>query len=321
MRAIRPKRPGGVDILKLEEFATPSPGPDEALVRVEVAGVNFLDIHQRAGDIKNPSTPIPLGVEGAGVVEAVGDDVTDVSEGMRVAWASCPGSYATHLVAKADKLVPIPDGIETRVAGAAMMQGVAAHYLANRVYPLKARDFAVVLAAAGGVGMLLCQMAMKKGAKVIGVVSTQAKAKAVRELGLEHVFLYGGEELPKRVKSVHEAGATVVYDSVGKDTFPTGLKALRPRGMYVLFGRSSGDVPPLNVTLLARKSLFLTRPRFANYTRARTELLFRANAVFEALAAGTLKVHVGATFPLAAARIAHTKLASRETMGKVLLLP
>jgi NADPH:quinone reductase len=320
MRAIRPKRAGGTEVLKLTEFPTPTPGPREALVRVEVAGVNFLDIHFRRGDFE-VEPPLMLGVEGAGVVEAVGDDVTDVSVGMRVAWAGCTGSYATHLVAKARKLVPIPDGIDTRTAGAAIMQGMTAHYLTRKAFRLKRDDFAVVYAATGGVGSLLCQMAKQAGATVIAFVSTPAKVKLAKEAGLEHVFFYEAKDLVKRVRSISGLGPHVVYDSVGKDTFATSLQLLRKRGTCVVYGRSSGPVAPFNVAELAKKSLYLTRPVLAHFTSNRKELLFRANAVFDAIKAGTLKVKITASFPLAAASIAHTKLASRETTGKLVLLP
>jgi NADPH2:quinone reductase len=322
MLAIRPDAPGGPEILKLAELPTPSPGAGEALVRVEAAGVNFIDIYQRSGQYQVPR-PMALGMEGAGVIEAVGAGVTDRRPGERVAWAGCPGSYATHVVARADALVPVPAGVDPAIAAAAMLQGMTAHYLAHDTFPLKPGDTCLVHAAAGGVGLLLCQMARRLGARVFGTVSTEDKAERARAAGADEVILYTRADFLAEIRRLTgDRGVDVVFDSVGKDTFDRSLSCLRPRGMMVLFGQSSGAVPPLDLQLLAaRGSLFATRPKLGDYTADRAELLARAGAVLGAVERGDLSIAVGATFPLADAEAAHRALAGRGTSGKVLLMP
>jgi NADPH2:quinone reductase len=322
MRAIRPNRTGGPEVLEIEDLPTPAPGPGQALVRVEAAGVNFVDIYQRTGLYKLP-LPLPLGNEGAGVVEAVGEGVTEVRPGERVAWAGGPGSYATHAVIAAAALVPVPEGVGAKTAAAVMLQGMTAHYLTHATYPLAPGDTCLVHAAAGGVGLLFCQMAKRIGARVIGTAGTDEKAARARAAGASEVVVYTRADFAAEARRLTSGrGVDVVYDSVGKDTFEKSLDCLRPRGMLVLFGQSSGPVPPVDLQVLAQRgSLFATRPRLHDYTRTRAELLERAGAVLGAVARGELAVEIGATFPLAEAAEAHRKLGGRETTGKVLLLP
>jgi NADPH2:quinone reductase len=322
MRAIRVHRKGGPEVLQLEELPTPRPGAGEALVRVEAAGVNYMDVYTRTGAY-GAEMPLTLGAEGAGVVEAVGEGVSDVRAGERVTWASAPGSYASHVVARADKLVPVPDGVSAQDAAAAMLQGMTAHYLAHATFPLKRGDTCLVHAAAGGVGLLLVQMAKRAGARVFGTVSTEEKAKLAREVGLDEVVFYTREAFDEVVRARSGGrGLDVVYDSVGASTFDKSLLCLRPRGMMVLYGQSSGRVPPVDLQVLnARGSLFVTRPTLRDYTATRAELLERAGAVLGGIARGELKLRIDRTVPLANAADAHRALESRETSGKVLLLP
>ncbi len=322
MLAIRPNRTGGPEVLVLEEHPTPAPGPGQALVRVEAAGVNFIDVYQRSGLYPLP-LPLALGNEGAGVVEAVGEGVSEVRPGERVAWANGPGSYATHNVIPAAALVPVPAGIHAKTAAASMLQGMTAHYLVHGAFPLGPGHTCLIHAAAGGVGLLFCQMAKKAGARVLGTAGTDEKAARARAAGADEVIVYTRADFAAEVRRLTDGrGVDVVYDSVGKDTFDKGLDCLRVRGMMVSFGQSSGSVPPLDVQVLARRgSLFLTRPRLHEYTHTRAELLGRAGAVLGAVARGELVVTIGATFPLAEAAEAHRRLAGRETSGKVLLVP
>jgi NADPH2:quinone reductase len=322
MFAIRPTHPGGPELLTLAETPTPAPGPGSVLIRVEAAGVNFIDIYHRTGLYPMP-TPLPLGLEGAGTVEAVGPEVTTLAPGDRVAWASVTGSYATHVVAPVEKLVKVPEGVGLKVAAAAMLQGMTAHYLAHATYPLTSDSRCLVHAAAGGVGLLLCQMAKRLGARVIGVVSTEEKAKLARGAGADQVVLGTKDNYSEAALQFSDGrGVDVVYDSVGKDTFEGSLNCLRRRGMLVLYGQSSGPVPPVNLQILAQKgSLYLTRPSLGDYTATPDELRNRAEAVLGALQRGELTVTVGATFPLADAALAHAALEGRKTVGKVLLLP
>jgi len=322
MLAIRPDAPGGPEILRLTEAPKPAPGPGEALIRVEAAGVNFIDIYQRSGQYKVPP-PIPLGVEGAGVVEALGDGAVGISVGERVAWASGPGSYATHVVVPSARLVPVPSGLDAPIAAAAMLQGMTAHYLAHSTFKLGASSVCLIHAAAGGVGLLLCQMAKRAGATVIATVSTVEKAALAKAAGAAHVILYGSVDfLAETRKITGNQGVDVVYDSVGKDTFARSMDCLSPRGMLVLFGQSSGAVGTFDPQLLAQKgSLFLTRPTLADYVATPEALLHRAGAVLGAIKAGELSIRIGATFPLAEAAEAHRALAGRTTTGKVLLIP
>jgi NADPH2:quinone reductase len=322
MRAIRPAETGGPEVLVLSELPTPEPGPGEALVRVEAAGVNFIDIYQRSGQYPLP-LPLPLGSEGAGTALAVGPGVADVKPGDRVAWASGPGSYATHVVIPAARLVPIPEGVDTRTAAAAMLQGMTAHYLVHATYPLKQGDTCLVHAAAGGVGLLLCQMASRAGATVIGTVSTDEKAARARAAGAHETILYTRDDFLAETRRITGGrGVPVVYDSVGRDTFAKSLDCLRPRGMMVLFGQSSGPVPPVDLQILAQKgSLFATRPKLGDYVATPEELRERAGAVLGAIRRGELTVRIDEAFPLAEAAEAHRKLGGRKTTGKVLLIP
>ncbi|WP_437941918.1 quinone oxidoreductase family protein [Sorangium sp. So ce341] len=322
MLAIRPKAAGGPEVMTLEEHPTPTPGPGEAVVRVEAAGVNFIDIYQRSGQYKI-EPPIPLGLEGAGRVEAVGPAVTGVREGDEVAWAGGPGSYATHVRIPVAKLVPVPAGVGAKRAAAAMLQGMTAHYLVRSTFALGPGHTCLVHAAAGGMGLLLCQMAKRLGARVIGTVSTEEKARLAREAGADEVILYTQADVEAEARRLTGgAGVDVVYDGVGRDTFEKSLGALRPRGMLVLFGQSSGPVPAFDPQILSQKgSLFLTRPTLGHHTATREELLQRAEDVLGAIARGELTISVGATYPLAEAAEAHRALAGRATTGKVLLVP
>lgn len=322
MQAVRVHEFGGPEVLRFEEVDTPEPGAGQARVRVEAVGVNFIDIYHRTGLYKN-ALPLGLGQEAAGVVEAVGPGVTGVRAGDRVAWKDQFGSYATEAVVPTEKLVPVPDGVSAQDAAAVMLQGMTAHYLTHSTYPLKAGDTCLVHAAAGGVGLLLCQIAKLRGARVIGTASTEEKARLAREAGADEVILYSQEDFAAAAKRENGgAGVEVVYDGVGKDTFDRSLDSLRPRGYMVLFGQASGPVPPFDPQILnAKGSLFLTRPTLGFYTLTREELLWRAGALFGWIAEGRLRLRVGQTYPLADAAQAHRDLAARKTTGKVLLLP
>jgi NADPH2:quinone reductase len=322
MRAIRVPQYGGPEAMRLEELPTPAPGSGQALVRIEAAGVNFIDVYQRTGLYKGP-LPLPLGLEGAGVVEAVGTGVTTVRSGDRVAWTGIPGSYATHNLVPADRLVTLPSGLDARAGAAAMLQGMTAHYLAHSTYPLRPGDTCLVHAAAGGVGLLLCQMARRAGARVVGTVSTEAKARLAREAGAHEVILYTQVDFLAELKRLTGGqGLQVIYDSVGRDTFEKGFDGLAPRGMMVLYGQSSGSVGPIDPQILNQKgSLFLTRPSLNHHILTREELLRRAGDVLGWIQRGELSLRIGATFPLAEAAEAHRQLEGRKTTGKVLLIP
>lgn len=322
MKAVRVHEYGGPESMKLEELPTPQPGPGQVLVKVEAAGVNFIDIYQRSGQYQG-ALPLPMGSEGAGTVEATGPNVSDLKVGDRVGWKDVQGSYATHVVAPAEKLVPLPPKLEAQDGAAIMLQGLTAHYLTHSTYPLKSGETCLLHAAAGGVGTLLTQMAKMRGARVIGTVSTEAKAALAREAGVDEVILYTQQDFEAEVKRLTDGkGVPVVYDSVGKDTFDKSLNCLKPRGYLVLFGQSSGAVPPFNPqTLNAKGSLFLTRPSLGHYTLTREELLQRAGDVLGWVAEGKLRVWVDRTYPLAEAAQAHAALAGRQTTGKVVLKP
>jgi len=321
MQAIRPRQTGGPEVLQLGEMPTPQPGAGEALVRVEAAGLNFIDVYHRTGLYPLP-LPLPIGLEGAGTVEQVGGSVSDLKVGARVAWASVSGSYATHVVAPAQRLVPVPDNVATDVAAALLLQGMTAHYLMKTVFPLRAGHVALVHAAAGGVGLLLTQMAKQAGAQVIATVSTEAKAALAKDAGADHVINYQVSEFAGEVKRLTGGrGVDVVYDSVGKATFDGSLDALAVRGYLVLYGQSSGIVPSLDPAKLAKGSYCLTRPSLPHYTATRAELLSRANDLFELVGAGHLRVRIERTFPLAQAADAHRALEGRATTGKLLLIP
>ncbi|HSH82437.1 MAG TPA: quinone oxidoreductase [Herpetosiphonaceae bacterium] len=322
MRAIQLQSHGGPEVLEYVDVAMPEPRPGEARVALEAVGVNFIDIYYRTGAYKAELPLIP-GQEGAGRVDAVGEGVTDIAVGDRVAYAMHTGAYAEHATVPASKLVPIPDQVETAVAAAAMLQGMTAHYLTHSTYPVKPGDQVLVHAAAGGAGLLLCQIAKRLGARVIGTVSTEEKARLAREAGADEVILYTEQDFVRETRRLTDgAGVHVVYDSVGKTTLDGSLAVLQPRGYLVLFGQSSGAAPPLDPQVLnARGSLFLTRPTLAHYVRTRDELLWRANDLFNWIGAGELVVRVDRTFPLAEAAEAHRALESRRTTGKLLLVP
>jgi NADPH:quinone reductase len=322
MRAIRVHEYGGPEAMRYEELPDPRPGPGQALVRLDAAGVNFIDVYQRTGLYKG-ALPLSLGLEGAGVVEAVGDGVTTLRPGDRVAWTGVPGSYATHTVVPADRLVTLPAGVDTKAGAAAMLQGMTAHYLVHSTYPLKAGDACLIHAAAGGVGLLLCQMARRAGARVVGTVSTEEKAALARDAGAHDVIFYTRQDFEAEVKRLTAGqGLQVVYDSVGRDTFEKGLSCLAPRGYMVLYGQSSGPVPPFDLQVLNTKgSLFITRPSLNAYVMTRDELLERAGDVLGWIKDGTLKLRIEHVFPLAQAADAHRALEGRKTTGKVLLIP
>lgn len=322
MRAVRIHEYGGLEVLRLEDVPLPEPGPGEARVKLQAIGVNFIDIYQRTGQYPLP-LPLILGGEAAGVVDVLGPGVEDLRPGDRVAYASHQGAYAEYAVVPAWKLVRIPDSLDIQQAAAVMLQGMTAHYLTHSTYPLKPGETALVHAAAGGVGHLLVQMAKQRGARVIGTVSTEEKARLAREAGADEVILYTEVDFEAEVKRLTGGkGVDVVYDSVGKATFDKSLNCLRPRGMMVLFGQSSGRVPPFDPQILNVKgSLFLTRPSLGPYIANRAELLWRANDLFTWLTSGQLQVRIDQVFPLAEAAQAHRYLEERKTKGKVLLIP
>lgn len=322
MRAIQIDRHGGPEVLALVERPAPSPGPGEALVRVEAAGVNYIDIYHRTGIYPLPLPMVP-GLEGAGTVTALGPGVEGVGVGDRVAWTSVPGSYAEVVVARVAKLVPVPPGVDLPTAAAAMLQGLTAHFLVRSTYPLAGGEWCLLHAAAGGVGLLLCQLARRIGARVIGTVSTPEKAALARAAGAEETILYRDQDFEAEVLRITGgAKVSVAYDSVGRTTFQKSLACLRPRGMLVLFGQSSGLVPPIDPQALSQHgSLFLTRPRLNDHVASRAELEWRTREVLGGVAAGSLDIRIHAALPLARAAEAQQKLESRETSGKLLLIP
>jgi len=322
MKAIQVKQPGGPEALELVDIPVPQPKPDQAVVKIAAAGVNFIDTYQREGRYKVP-LPFVAGQEGAGVVTAVGSETTSVKPGDRVAWAGIQGSYAEYIAAPANRMVALPAGVSDREAAAVMLQGMTAHYLAYSTFPLKRGQTALVHAAAGGVGLLLVQIAHNIGARVIGTVSTEEKAKLVREAGADDIIFYTQDDFESETRRLTGGkGVDVVYDSVGKTTFEKGLNVLRPRGMMVLFGGSSGAVPPFDpIALSAKGSLFLTRPTLGHYTATREELEARASDLFAMLAGKKLKLRFEHIYPLADAQQAHRDLESRKTTGKLLLVP
>jgi NADPH2:quinone reductase len=322
MRAIRVSQPGGPEVLRLDDIPDPTPGAGEALVKLDAIGVNFIEVYQRKGLYARP-LPFTLGSEGAGTVVAVGSGVTAVRVGDRVASSELQGSYAELATGKADRLVVLPGGVDTRSAAALILQGITAHYLATSTYPLRRGDSCLVHAAAGGVGLLLCQIAAGRGARVIGTSSTAEKAAIARAAGAQEVILYTEQSFVEETRRLTSGrGVQVVYDSVGETTFEGSLDALAPRGMLVLYGQSSGPVPPFDPQLLNRKgSLFLTRPTIAHYVATREELAMRANDLLTWLRDGELTLRIDRTFPLQAAAEAHAALEGRGTSGKVLLIP
>jgi NADPH2:quinone reductase len=320
-RAIVVQEVGGPEVLRLEETAAAEPGPGQVRIQVAACGVNYIDVYHRTGLYPRP-LPFGAGLEGAGVVEVVGAEVSQLRVGDRVAWSGIPGSYASALVAPAEPLVRIPDGIDERTAAAAMLQGMTAHYLVHGTRETRPGDTALVHAAAGGAGRLLVQMLVRAGATVIGTCSSAEKERQVRAAGAQHVIRYTETDFAPEVQKITEGrGVDVVYDSVGRTTFDGSLASLRPRGLLVLFGQSSGPVPPLELGRLSAGSLFVTRPSLLHYSADRSERELRAGSVFDAIREGRLDVPIGAEFPLADAAEAHRALESRATTGKLLLLP
>ena len=321
MKAIQVRRVGGPEVLELADIPVSAPKPNEAVVKIAASGVNYVDVYYRAGRYTTP-LPFVAGQEGAGEVVAVGSDVQSVKVGDRVAWTMLLGTYAEYAAVPADRLVKIPQGIDDRQAAATMLQGMTAHYLSHDTYPLKKGETALVHAAAGGVGLLLVQMAHNLGARVIGTVSTEEKAQLARAAGADEVILYTQVDFEAETKRLTGGkGVDVVYDSVGKTTFDKGLNVLRPRGYMALYGGSSGAVPPFEPAVLTQKgSLFLTRPSLGAYIATAQELQQRADAVFDMVATGKLKLRVEHIYPLKDAAQAHRDLAGRKTTGKLLLL-
>ena len=321
MKAIRVHEPGGVDALRYEEVPDPSPGEHEVLVAVEAAGVNFIDVYHRTGLYPLP-LPIALGREGGGHVLEAGRDVSDFEPGDLVAWEGTPGSYAERVVVPAKRLIAL-DGLSPRQGAAIMLQGLTAHYLACSTVPLQPGDVCLVHASAGGVGLLLVQIAKMRGATVIGTAGTHEKATLARNAGADYVIVYTEQDFEQETKRItNGAGVRVVYDSVGRTTWEGSLRCLRPLGTLVLFGQSSGPVPPLDPLMLSRNgSLFLTRPTLAHYTTTREALVARASDVTAWVRGGQLDVHIGGEFPLSHAAEAHRQLESRQTTGKLLLIP
>ncbi|GAC1575667.1 MAG: quinone oxidoreductase [Candidatus Elarobacter sp.] len=322
MNAIRIDRLGGPDVLQLADVPTPVPGPGEALVRQTVAGINYIDVYLRTGLYKT-ALPFVLGREGAGTVESVGAGVTEVKPGDRVAYAQTPklGGYAAYNAVPVRELVPVPAGVDDATACAAMLQGMTAHYLATDTFPLRPGHVALVHAAAGGVGSILVQLAKARGATVIATAGTEAKAQLARDAGADHAIVYSGTDFAEATRAiVGDHGVDVAYDSVGKDTWERSLSLLKPRGMMIVYGNSSGPVPPIEPQKLAAAgSVFFTRPTLVDYIASREDLLRRARELFDLIAAGKLKIAIGATYPLANAAQAHTDLEARKTTGKLLL--
>jgi NADPH2:quinone reductase len=321
--AIRIHAQGGPENMVWEEVPLPTPRPDEALVRHHAVGLNYIDVYFRSGLYKVPSLPVTLGMEAAGVVEAVGDEVTDLAVGDRVAYAMGLGAYCEARTIKADRLVKLPDSISFETGAGMMLQGMTAQYLLRRTYPVKAGDTILVHAAAGGVGLILCQWAKALGCTVIGTVSTPGKAELARANGADHIVLAGQEDLPARVKEI-TGGAMlpVVYDSVGRDTFMPSLDCLAPFGTMVSYGNASGAVPPFEIGVLAAKgSLFLTRPTLATYTARPDDLAATAADLFAAVQSGAVQIRVNQTYALKDAAEAHRALEARKTTGSTVFIP
>ena len=322
MKAVVVEEAGGPDALQVVDRPEPEPGPGELRVDVRAAGVNFIDIYERSGAYPLP-TPFVVGSEGSGVVSAVGDGVDGFSTGDRVAWAMVRGAgYAEQVLLPADRAVPVPEELDDETAAATMLQGMTAHYLTRSTYPVSGGDNVLVHAAAGGMGLLLTQLARAAGARVIGTTSTPEKAELARAAGAFDVLMYDADVAGEVRRLTDGEGVAVVYDGVGRTTFDASLDSLRTRGTMVLFGAASGPVPPVDPQVLNKKgSLYLTRPSLAHHIVSREELLWRASEVHDWVRSGQLDVRVGARYPLAEARRAHEDLASRRTTGKLLLIP
>jgi NADPH2:quinone reductase len=322
MKVILVRHTGGPEVMELTEVPVPQPKPTEAVVKVSVAGVNSIDGHFRDGSLRTPLPFVP-GQEGAGIVTSLGAQAKAVKVGDRVAWSGALGSYAENVAASADILVPVPSGVSDQQAAAAMMHGLTAHYLVNDAHKLKAGETALVHAAAGGVGLLLVQMARAIGARVIGTASSDDKAMLAREAGADEVIVFTRQDFEPEVKRLTGGkGVDVVYDGVGKATFEKNLNVMRQRGMLVLYGMSSGPVPPVDPTKLSEKgSLYMARTTLAHFTATREELLSRTGALFAMIAEGKLKLRIAKTYPLAAAPQAHRDMEARRVAGKLLLIP
>lgn len=322
MQAIQVSQVGGPEVLTAADVPVPTPKANEALVEIKAAGVNFIDVYIREGRYPAP-LPFISGQEAAGVVTEVGSEVTTVRAGDHVAYTSVMGSYAEYAAVPASRLVKIPDGLDFEQAAAAMLQGMTAHYLLHSSYPLQRGETALIHAAAGGVGLLLVQMAKRIGARVIATAGTQEKAQLARDAGADECIVYTEADFEAETRRLtDDKGVHVVYDGVGKATFDKDLDVLRPRGYLVLFGGSSGAVPPFDLIKLSQKgSLFITRPTLAHYTATREELEWRANDVLQSIARGDLKLRIHKTYPLAEAAQAHRDLEGRKTTGKLLLIP
>ena len=322
MQAIRVHKTGGPEVLRYEQVEQPVPGPGQALVQLHAAGVNFIDVYHRTGLYK-VALPFTPGSEGGGRVVEIGPGVSEVKVGDQVASQGFTGSYAEFSLARADRLIVLPSGLSPRLGAAVMLQGMTAHYLAFSTFPLNSTHTCLVHAAAGGVGLLLCQIARSRGARVIGTVSTEEKAALARSAGADEVILYTQQDFEAETKRLTKgAGVNVVYDSVGRTTFAKSLDCLAPRGMLVLYGQSSGPIDPVDLQILSLKgSLYVTRPSLVHYAASRADLLERASAVLGWVAEGSLKVLIGREFPLSDAAAAHAELEGRRTTGKVLLIP
>jgi NADPH2:quinone reductase len=321
-KAVVVRATGGPDVLEFTDVEAKSPGAGELLVDVAAAGVNFIDCYHREGRYPLP-TPFGLGLEGAGRVSAVGSDVTGFAVGDRVAWSQSLGSYAEQAVVRAGDAVPVPDGVDDDTAAALLLQGLTAHYLVASTYPVQKGDTVLVHAAAGGVGLLLVQLAKARGARVIGTVSTEAKEALAREAGADEVIRYDLTDFAPEVRRLTDGvGVAAVYDGVGATTFDGSLASLKPRGVLALFGASSGAVPPMDPQRLNQAgSVYLTRPSLGAHVATREELEWRAGELFAAIAGGSLTVRIGGRYPLAEARRAHEDLEGRRTTGKLLLVP
>jgi NADPH2:quinone reductase len=321
MQAIRLSETGGPDVLVLAEVDDPRPGAGEVLVRVEAAGLNFIDVYHRTGQYPL-DLPTGIGLEGAGTVQDVGEGVTDFATGDRVAWSGTRGSYAELLAVPAERAVAVPDDVDLREAAAVMLQGMTAHYLTRTTFPLAEGHTALAHAGAGGVGQLLIQLAKLAGARVITTVSTAEKERIARDAGADEVIRYTEVDFAEEVERLTDGGVDVVYESVGRDTFDRSLECLRPRGYLVLYGQSSGAVEPFDPQRLAAGgSLFLTRPTLFHHISTTEDLRWRAGEVFDAIADGSLTVRIDRELPLADAAEAHRYIESRGTRGKVLLVP
>src|SRR5919199_1676458 len=323
MKAVRVNEHGGPEVLSYEDVPVPEPEAGQALVRLAASGVNFIDVYQRTGTYPM-DLPFTLGLEGAGEVEAVGEGVEEISPGDYVAFAGVPGAYAEYIVAPAERLVPFNVTlVEARIAAAVMLQGMTAHYLTHSTFPIEEGQTVLVHAAAGGVGLLLCQMAKMRDATVIGTTSTEEKARLAKDAGADEVILYTEQDFVEETDRITGGeGVHAVYDSVGKDTFDGGLDCLRRRGYMVLFGQSSGPVPPFDLQILNQKGgLFVTRPALAHYTTTREELLWRAESLFSWIGQDNLHVRIGGTYKLSEADQAHRDLEGRKTTGKLILIP